>query len=208
MTRSRAGLFVSSVLLLLPVNAFADTIIARLTLSDPGVFTCCPPVINPPTHFLDATVLLEPNTGPFFHNIFDSIDMVPDLYPTGHLVTFIGGTFDGEPIIPNTSSIFGPPGKQWLYTTTFNGNTSWWLGHLWWQTDNKYGSLIPDTPSTAAFQVLNLPPGSPGIDQYIIGQGVPIQVLQVPESPWLLALGLIPLVVGTRSAQGSRRTGP
>jgi hypothetical protein len=179
-------------LLCLPLNAFADTLIARLTVRDSGNFTCCPPVLTPPTHFLDSIVLLQPSSGPFLQQ-WDFPP--PKLFPTGYRVTFLEGTFDGEPLI------IDPPVNQWLFTSSFMGNTSWNLGNISWRTSTKSAVMLSDTPAGSTLLSVFTPsaPIPNRVENYFLaGAGPRVEVLQVPESSSLVLLFLPTIVLMKR----------
>lgn len=121
-------------LLLLPFPAFADTI--RITAS--GTLIRCCPISMEPVGTLDALVSVEVDPGPYHLPWM----LEPEPFPGASRITgFLSGTFRDEPI------------------TFFSG----WLdirlraGHFFWRTENHFGSVIRDLPSSETMVFSGVP---------------------------------------------------
>jgi len=121
--------------LLLPLNGFADSITARLTIQG---------VSSLPQIELEAIVTLEPNAGPFWWPWYT--DFLSQ--SNGFVLTSLTGTFNGMPAV-----LADLPGKpSWAYGSPL-GLT---LGYVRWQAG---GSDYWAFSEVTQFVATGLPPG-------------------------------------------------
>src|SRR5262245_26788001 len=98
-------------LLMLPANAFADSITLRLIASHGGA----------PQHVLDAVLVLEPSSGPFWDPIFGYVNN-----RNGYLVASLTGTFNGIPVtLAPFDSPLRPDWVEWTNNILFPNNIHW-----------------------------------------------------------------------------------